>query len=109
MSINSRNTEKPIGIFSFTGTDNYGGCLQNYALSTQIEKLGHPCEQIFLFGSRNKNSPFHAFRKRYFHLTEPIMSFSHCLQLNDRYDTIVTGSDVVWQERCVPPELGMLA
>lgn len=109
MSIVSQKTAKPVGIFSFTGTDNYGGCLQNYALSTQIERLGYPCEQIFLFGSRKKNSPFHAFRKRYFHLTEPVSSFSQCLQLNDRYDTIVTGSDVVWQERCLPPELGMLA
>ncbi|WP_165177360.1 polysaccharide pyruvyl transferase family protein [Desulfovibrio sp. ZJ369] len=103
------NCDKPIGLFSFTGTNNYGGVLQNYALSKQIEKLGYSYEQIFLFGSRNKNSPFYKFRKRYFHLTEPVFTFSHCLQLNDRYDTIVTGSDVVWLQRSLASEMGMLA
>lgn len=105
----SKYSHKPIGIFSFTGVGNYGGNLQTYALMRQLENLGYASEQIFYLGHRDKKSPFYHFRRKYFTLTEPVFSYSQCLQLNDRYTTLITGSDVVWQERFSRPEIGMLA
>lgn len=101
-------SDKPVGILSFTGTDNYGGILQNYALGCEIRSLGHDCEYINLRGKRVRKSPFYRFRERYLNRSEPVITFTHARLLNDCYTKIITGSDSIWVEPWCRPEIGML-
>ncbi len=108
-SFANHDAENLVGIFSFTGAENYGSVLQNYALGKVINDLGYKCEHINVIGRRDRNSPFYEFRKKYLNMTEPVFNFTHAELLNDRYKIIVTGSDQVWNDIYSEPALGMLA
>ncbi|MDD4781002.1 MAG: polysaccharide pyruvyl transferase family protein [Tissierellia bacterium] len=112
---------KKIGIITYHNSNNYGAVLQAYALKTIITKLGAQCDiidyknphieqinkvRIFNFKSlktcmnslvtypikKQKANKFAKFREKY--LKPSVICIDENLQ--DQYDTFITGSDQVW-------------
>lgn len=117
-----------VGIITFHRAMNYGAILQAYALQHAIEKLGHDSEIIdyrsqsieesasplrgfkkhsgfvtstkqLVFRAR-KNFGFYQFFNKYIHLSEKVKTNEELAALSDKYDSIFTGSDQVWNLGC---------
>ena len=115
---------KKVGILTFHSANNYGGCLQAYALQTALCGLGAQAEIIQFQGEKLSLQPianrslkarvmdfiiktgsmmvkvasapgFNRFRKQYYHYSQPIKRET-INQLNDQYDLFLSGSDQVW-------------
>lgn len=113
-----------IGILTFQRANNYGGCLQSYALQHTLTKLGADCEVIDLKGSvlslplddhrglaqRVKtfivrtgakvvkgaaNHSFDVFRRKHIRYSPP-MDADRLRDAAPQYDMFVSGSDQVW-------------
>ena len=113
-----------VGILTFYAANNYGTCLQAYALQKSIEKMGQKCEIIRLRGEKLSVPPvasrsltarmtdfvvktgakvvktaaqpaFERFRNQYYHYSDWVDQ-GQLASLNDRYDLFLSGSDQVW-------------
>ena len=116
--------EVKVGILTFYAANNYGTCLQAYALQKSVEKMGHKCEIIRLRGEKLSVPPvasrsltarmtdfvvktgakvvktaaqpaFERFRNQYYHYSDWVDQ-GQLASLNDRYDLFLSGSDQVW-------------
>lgn len=113
-----------IGILTFQRTNNYGGCLQAYALQLVLLKQGMQCDIIDVADSslslqptakagiaarvldmitkagstvikRLSNNAFDNFRRKYFRFSVPVTPET-IPSLTTQYDLFVSGSDQVW-------------
>ncbi len=113
-----------VGILTFHAANNYGTCLQAYALQKSVEKLGAECEIIRLRGEKLSVPPaaprslsarvtdlivktgakvvktaaqpaFERFRRQYYHYSDWVDGNALDI-LNERYDLFLSGSDQVW-------------
>lgn len=118
-----------VGIITFHCSYNYGSALQAFALSRQIEKMGHACEVIdyrsadfnqyhiirplrpwTIPGSvrrlgrlTKRRSSFNEFLSKHVPLTRERYSYrreGRLASLQDRFDTFVCGSDQIWNLDC---------
>lgn len=100
---------------TFDRTNNYGSCLQAYALKTAVEKViinGEGCEYSLLALGKAKDRvnkglirnriayiiarpPFYLFERKHMRYEE-INTLATIEKLNDKYDAFVCGSDVIW-------------
>lgn len=116
--------EVRVGILTFYAANNYGTCLQAYALQRAVEKLGVECEIIRLRGEKLSVPPvaadslaarvtdlvvktgaklvksaaqpaFERFRNQYYHYSDWVDA-DVLDGLNERYDLFLSGSDQVW-------------
>ena len=115
-----------VGILTFHSALNFGAVLQAYALQKYLEKCGHDVDIINYIPERIKRAytrnPFKAqsdpvnivkygikslltakqyrlfkgFRSNYLKLTKKIDSKDELFILSDKYDTIICGSDQIW-------------
>ena len=115
---------KRVGILTYHSANNYGTCLQAYALQEAIEKAGGSAEIIRFQGEKLAVPPvgrqglmarlidmivktgakvvkgiaqpaFESFRRDYFHYSKAVDSKT-ISDANDVYDLFVSGSDQVW-------------
>ncbi len=107
-----------IAILTIQG-DNYGNRLQNYALQTVLERLGHNAVSLQRYGGlkgfvrlrarssrlarrlmadkHGKKASFCAFDSEYIDFSPKVVSSSHVSHgLDSAYDCFVIGSDQVW-------------
>ena len=90
-----------VGVLTYHSANNYGTCLQCYALMHLVEQAGYDCDVIDYRGEKLSNSPvmrkglaaqvtdfcvrtgsrqlkrmsekeFHSFRQKHFHLSQPV-------------------------------------
>nr|WP_243165956.1 polysaccharide pyruvyl transferase family protein [Anaerofilum hominis] len=109
---------------TFHAANNYGTCLQAYALQKSVEKLGAECEIIRLRGEKLSVPPaaprslsarvtdlvvktgakvvksasqpaFERFRREHYHYSDWV-EMDQLDALNRRYDLFLSGSDQVW-------------
>lgn len=104
-----------IGIVTFFGT-NFGAILQCYALQKLLTSLGYDVKVInrgwgkefaklptlkqkvknILFPNRFEN-----FQKKYIRFTSLVTNNKELIDLNDKFDVIIVGSDQVWNSDCI--------
>ena len=113
-----------VGVLTYHSANNYGTCLQCYALMHLVEQAGYDCDVIDYRGEKLSNSPvmrkglaaqvtdfcvrtgsrqlkrmsekeFHSFRQKHFHLSQPVTE-NDLPALAKLYDLFISGSDQVW-------------
>ena len=113
-----------VGISTYHSANNYGTCLQCYALMHLVEQAGYDCDVINYQGEKLSNSPvmrkgivawltnfcvstgsrqlkrlseknFNNFRQKHFHLSSPVTA-ADLSKLTEHYDLFISGSDQVW-------------
>lgn len=113
-----------VGVLTYHSANNYGTCLQCYALMHLVEQAGYDCDVIDYRGEKLSNSPvmrkglaaqvtdfcvrtgsrqlkrmsekeFHSFRQKHFHLSQPVTE-NDLPALAKQYDLFISGSDQVW-------------
>ena len=103
-----------IGVVTFFGS-NYGAILQCYALQKILESLGHDVKTINRGWGKYASSPslkqkiknlifpnkFELFKKKYIKFTPLIKNEQELLNLNNQFDSIIVGSDQVWNADCI--------
>lgn len=124
-------TKNKYGILTLHIALNYGAVLQTYALQTSLQRLGKEANVIdyqpkflvdrhkinlrnSLFSVRGlyntlfrngflrfNHEPFESFREQYLHLSKTIVSENDLESLLQEYDTIVCGSDQIWNPTVV--------
>ena len=101
---------------TYAQTTNYGSCFQEYALDEVLRKMGHnpflACDKrgekakrvrtrIKLFLQKRlirtfQRPGFLQFEKKYVRLGDLVKEESDYLRIGEKYDTFITGGDVVW-------------
>lgn len=103
-----------IGVVTFI-SDNYGALLQGYALQQVLRNLGYDSEIINReWGSFERSygfigkikkiylkTPFDDFRNLYLPLSKSIKKQDDLVAMGNAYDTIIVGSDQVWNLDCI--------
>lgn len=115
--INQINIKMKIAIVTMI-SDNYGACLQCYALQKILQKNGHsvtvinrgwyPLHKLTL-KEKMKNiyrdivfhNPFKIFRSEHLNMSNPIYEESDLYYLKNKFDVVITGSDQVWNYGCI--------
>lgn len=120
-----KETNRKIGILTFHCSNNYGAVLQAYALRTVLQEL-YPNKEVNVINYRCKgtitptsfnaikhkkgfvrallhyrqiqkmNNKFDDFRRKRLNLTSEYFNHKSLAKDIDKYDTIVSGSDQVW-------------
>lgn len=110
-----------VGIITFEFNYNYGAVLQATALSDYITCLGHKVQIINRgwgalpprINALNVNnlvgklagfytlSGFNAFKRKYWDFTDKIVSEADLKRVFSEFDTIVVGSDQIWNSACI--------
>lgn len=99
-------------------SDNYGACLQCYALQKILQKNGHsvtvinrgwyPLHKLTLKEKMKDfyrdivfHNPFKKFRSEHLNMSNPIYEESDLYYLKNKFDVVITGSDQVWNYGCI--------
>lgn len=86
---------KKVGICTLCNANNFGAILQAFSLQETVKEMGHEVEFIKLksehFVSSNKNKEGFDRSRKFLNMSEKEYD-----KENDNYDTIIVGSDEVW-------------